>query len=161
MQVILLTAVSFTSLLAFGIPIDVFQNLTGESGNFGISSHNSTNGRGYRVWIITGTNIYGFSQGNSSTGNTAYEITVNFSSVNALSCGEQYLYIYSQSLESSNASTLLTAVFTGPDFQSGSVVIQSSVVTVVYHYVGQDDDAIGFNATYTIMVLSNSTSMVR
>ena len=158
MQVILLIAVSFTSLLTCGVQIDVLQNLTGD---FGISRHDITNGRAYHVWIITGTNIYGFHQENSSTADTVYEVAVNFSSVNPLLCGEQYFYIYKQSSEFSNSSTLLTATFTGTDLQSRSVLLQSSIVTVVYHYVGQDDDAIGFNATYSIRPLANTISMVR
>ena len=158
MQVILLIAVSFTSLLTCGVQIDVLQNLTGD---FGISRLDSTNMRGYRVWVITGTNIYGSHQESSSTSDTVYEVVVNFSSLNPLPCGEQYLYIYKQSSEFFDASTLLTATFTGMDLQSRSVLLQSSIVTVVYHYIGQDDDAIGFNATYSIRPLANTMSMVR
>ena len=129
------------------------------SGNFGIYELNGINERGYHVWIIAGTNDYNSSQENSSTINTIYAIALNFSSTKALSCGEQYLYVYKQSF---NATTLLIATFTGNDLQSGSVLIKSSMITVVYHYVGQRD-AIGFNATYSIKPLlnCNTTAMVR
>ena len=160
MQVILLIAVSITSLLTCGTQIDLLQNFTG---NFGIYGLNSINERGYHVWIIVGTSNYNFSQQNSSTINTStvYAIALNFSSTKALPCGEQYLYVYKQSL---NATTLLTATFTGKELQSGNVLIKSSMITLVYHYVGQHDViGIGFNATYSIKPLLNynTTAMVR
>lgn len=137
-----------------GTQIDLLQNFTGD---FGINERIGINGRGYHVWIIAGPNIYSLPQENSSTVNTIYAITVNFSSTDALSCGEEYLYVYKES----NVSTQLTAIFTGTDLQSGSVLIQSSIITVVYHYDVGQSDGIGFNATYTIKPLFNTTAMVR
>ena len=157
MQVILLIAVSITSLLTCGAQIDLLHNFTG---NFGIYGLSSTNERGYHVWIIAGANNYDLSQENSSTISTIYAIALNLSSSKALPCGEQYLYVYKQPFN--NMTTVLTATFTGNDLQSGSVLIKSSMITVVYHYGGQGDD-IGFNATYSIKPLLNYniTTMVR
>ena len=145
------------TVLTSGTHIDLLQNFTG---NFGINGQNSINGRnrGYHVWIIAGGNIYNLSQENSSIVNTIYTISVNFTSTNTLPCAEQYLYIYKQSSSFSNATTLLTATFTGTDLQSGSVLIQSSIVTVVYNYAGQSD-AIGLNATYSIVPLFTTTTV--
>ena len=132
------------------VQVDFLHNFTGD---FGINGHDAINKTGYHVWIIAGANNYSLFQEYSSTINTIYAIALNFSHRYVTSCGEQYLYVYKQSF---NASTLLAATFTGNDLMSGSLLIKSSVITVIYHYVGQlNDNAIGFNATYSIKPLFN------
>lgn len=152
-QVVLLV-VGVARLLTCETQIHLLQNFTG---NFGISGRSSVDERGYRVWIIAGNNIHNLSQENFSTINTVYVITLNFSSVlNTLACGEQYVNVYRQSTGVVNTSTLLTATFTGTDLQYRSVVIKSSIVTVVYRYVGQHENTFsGFDATYSIKPLHN------
>ena len=147
----MLIAISITNLLTCEIQVDLFQNFTGD---FGINGHDGLNDRSYHVWIIAAANNNSLFLENSSTINhTIYAIALNFSSTSITSCGDQYLYVYKQSF---NGSTLLAATFTGNDLLSGSVLIKSSIITVIYHYVGQFiDNAFGFNATYSIKPLLN------
>ena len=147
---------SVARLFTFGIQIDLLKNC---SGNFGISGRSTVNERDYHVWVIAGANIYSSSQENSSTINTTYVIALNFSSATTIPCEEQYVYVYKQSEGLFSTSTLLIATFTGADLQSENLLIKSSVVTVVYHYYGQHNP-IGFNATYFIKPLLNTTVMV-